>query len=429
MVAKRFSVGLAATCLICIFSASVSAKNKTHISGFGSIVGYHADGTELAFRSNIASSESAKRGEFELLDLSLVGFQLNHQFNAQWEFVSQVVIRKEETKDFSDRIKIATLNYSPNAEWLVRVGRFFPKLYLLSDTRFISYAQDTLYPVHDFYAQIPVSSIDGIDIGFQKRIGKVLLAANAYGGSSDIWVNIDDFDVVTPLKDIVGANLNLEYGNWIFRAGYTKATHDGYSVDADVEVLTNTLAFPPAILGHPGWEDALNLFEAYRIKNTDFSYSSLAFEYNHFDGYWRGELGKLATDSYLAPDSTAAYLQYTRRLEKFSPFVIVSFIKTEEGYKPQTQPSDLLVATLSAATQFDVASAVDDLVESLNIKYEQKSIVLGFRLDLQDDIALKAQVERKWVGKDGAGLWSRDSVAFNPAQTIDVMSIGIDWVF
>ncbi|EWH08476.1 hypothetical protein DS2_17085 [Catenovulum agarivorans DS-2] len=429
MQAKWLRVDLLVIYFVCLFTATVQAQSKTHVSGFGSIVGYHADSSELAFRTNIASSESGSRGEFELLDLSLVGFQVNHQFNPQWDFVSQVVFRRERTDDFSDRVKIATLNYSPNPEWLVRVGRFSPKLYLLSDTRFIGYSQDTVYPVHDFYAQIPVSSIDGIDVGFQKRFGRMFLAANAYTGNSDVWVNIEGFDVITPLKDLFGANVAIEYGSWLFRAGYTKATHDGYNVDQSVEQFANTLAAPPPALGLPGWNGAVDLLNAYRIKNTDFSYSSLAVEYNKLDGYWRGELGKLATDSYLAPDSIAGYVQYTHRLGKLSPFIVVSSISTEDGYQPSTQPSPLLLAALSAATQTDVAQSLDAIVQSLNVKYEQHSLTLGFRLDLQADIAFKAQIQRAWVHKDGAGLWFRDTVARNPAEVVNILAVGLDWVF
>ena len=429
MLAKRLTIDLAVICFISIFSFSLSAKNKTHISGFGSIVGYHADGNELAFRSNIASTQSGVRGDIELLDLSLVGFQINHQFNSQWEFVAQAVIRREETDYATDRIKLATINYSPNAQWLVRAGRFSPNLYFLSDTRFIGYSQDALYPVHDFYAQIPLTGIDGIDIGYQKRLGRILFNANIFAGTADIWVGIDGESVVTSLKDIVGGNVGIEYGSWQVRFGYTQASHDGFAVDAEVAALLQAMAFPPEILGVAGWTDALAMLDAYKIKDTDFSYSSLAFEYNHFDGYWRGELGKLSTDSYLAPDSLAGYLQYTHRIDKLSPFFILSAINSEDGFQPQTLPSPQLLGALSLATQADVSASFDALYQSLNVKFEQKSLAFGVRLDVMADVAFKAQFERKWVSQDGAGLWIRESIANNSARVIDVVGFGIDWVF
>ncbi|WP_016954032.1 hypothetical protein [Catenovulum agarivorans] len=429
MLVKCLRTDLLVILLISIFSAEITAKSNTHISGFGSIVGYHADGSELAFRSNIASSHSGQRGEIEFLDLSLVGFQLNHQFNANWELVGQLVVRSEPTEDVTDRIKLFTLNYSPNADWLIRVGRFSPKLYLLSDTRFIGYAQDSIYPVHDFYAQIPLTSIDGFDIGYQKRFGSILFTANAYSGVADIWAGIDGASVITSLKDILGANLGFEYESWLVRFGYTQASHDGFGVDQRVEQFLTSLAFPPAEFGVAGWTDALAMYDAYKIKDTKFSYSSLAFEYNHFDGLLRGELGKLSTDSYLAPDTTAGYLQYSYRIDKFAPFIIVSAIHSEDGYKPQTLPGAELLAVWSQVTQSDFAASFNALEQSLNIKFEQQSIAFGARLDLFADVAFKVQFERNWVGQNGGGLWIRESISSNAATTIDTLTFGIDWVF
>ncbi|WP_440903809.1 hypothetical protein ACMZOO_13240 [Catenovulum sp. SX2] len=429
MLAKPLSIGFIATLFLLLFANCSYAKDKTHISGFGSIVGYQADGRDLGFRSNISSSRQGRSGDIELLELSLVGLQVNYQINSKWELVTQAVVRHEQIEDLTDRIKLATINYTPNAEWLIRLGRFFPKIYLLSDTRYIGYAQDTAYPVVDFYAQIPLASLDGVDIGYQTRAGKFLFTANAYSGTSEVWADIDGSNVKTPLKDIHGVNFGVEFGNWLFRAGYTVATHDGFDTDTEVEMLLNLLASPPPALGIPGWPGAQDMLQAYRIKNTDFSYSSLAFEYSEIDSYWRGELGKLATDSFLAPDSVAGYIQYTKRVGKVSPFVIVSAIDTKKGYTPRDLPPPELLHALSVALQQDLTQPFHLLRNSLNIGYKQHSLIGGVRIDWDEQIAIKAQYERKWVGDGGAGLWQRDPLAPIPDRVANIMTLGIDWVF
>ncbi|WP_143870128.1 hypothetical protein [Catenovulum sediminis] len=419
---------LAAT-LACV-AGNVAAQG-TQISGFGSIAGYHADSTQLGFRSDIAAPEEGYRGDFKISDLSRLGLQINHQFNKEFELVTQAVLQEEMVSSDLDRVKIATLNYTPSASWLVRVGRFSPRIYFLSESRYISYAHDTVYPVHDFYAQIPLSFVDGFDATYQKRVGSTFLKTNFFAGQTHVVVDVVGVETENEFDWLAGLNFEVEYGNWLYRASYTQAQFE-YTESQNVEPFLELLANPGIISplkSLPNWQEAGVIKQAYSISESRLNYASVAFEYRDFECQVRGEFGKLTSESDLAPDSTAGYLQYSYRSDVVTPFIIASAIKTDEGYQQQTQPNPMLLGGVTQALGFDAASAVVGVVDALNVEYEQKSLAIGMRWDFDANIAVKAQYERSWVEEDGGGLWIQERLAYNDSEVIDVMAFSIDWIF
>jgi hypothetical protein len=59
---------------------------------------------------------------------------------------------------------------------------------------------------------------------------------------------------------------------------------------------------------------------------------------------------------------------------------------------------------------------------------DQKSLSLGARWDVYENIALKAQWSHYWLGNDGTQFWVEPQSGPLPAN-VNVFSLGVDFVF
>ena len=93
--------------------------------------------------------------------------------------------------------------------------------FLLSNYRNVGFAYPWMRPPHEFYANIPITHYDGIDIkqSFSLDNGD-FLSLKAYAGYTSTQLSEDYYDAEIE-GPMVGANVIYETGNWRFRTGYT----------------------------------------------------------------------------------------------------------------------------------------------------------------------------------------------------------------
>jgi hypothetical protein len=69
---------------------------------------------------------------------------------------------------------------------------------------------------------------------------------------------------------------------------------------------------------------------------------------------------------------------------------------------------------------------VDGLLNKNGV--DEKSVSLGLRWDIYENIALKAQWSHYWLGQNGTQLWLEPPSGPTPAE-VNVWSLGVDFVF
>lgn len=417
-------------CLI-VVSLAISGfelKAETFVSGFGSITGYHSSSRAIGFNSDIASPFSSVRGEFEFADLSDLGIQVNHVFNSDWQIVGQAVARKGRGSGLDDMIKIASLNYTPNANWMVRLGRFSARNVFFSDSRYINYAQLTVYPVHSFYAPIQTNPLDGLELTYTRRVGDWLLSANGYYGYSDYVLYTRDEEIRNPLEPVVGLAFDVEYGRWHFRMAHNIAKHSGYSFEADINNLLDAFVAIPPLFSLPSWDEAQTIKTQTAIRHKNLAFTTLSVGYQHMEHLFRAEFGRADTESGLVIDYTSGYLLYSYQHDKVSPYISLSAINSNAGYHLQTQPSELTYAVLDQVLSADSKDALNQVIGALNLRMEQQGLAVGVRIDLTNTVAFKAQYEKFWIAEDGASLWKKID-ANEVERQADVIAFSLDWIF
>ncbi|GEM_PF-3375750 len=417
----------------CLLTPVLQAENL-RFNGFLTLAGYHGSSNQLGYRTSLSSEHFSKRSQWVFNDLSLVGGQVNYQFNANWQVVAQAVLKDELVRSELDRVKIATLNYRPNSSALLRVGRFYPSNYLVSESRFIGYAHNEVVPTQDFYAQLAFPYIDGIDFTLTQRLNTGLLSLNAYYGQTKVNFDVDNLgELSEKLKNLVGVNFNYEVNNWLLRLSYSQVEQfNEWVIFQQVEDFFNIFSYPqsfPVDNNFTPWIEGLEVLEQNQKKGDVFKYFSFAAEYNHEQLRVRTELAHLESGNYLLPDTNTAYINLAYHSGRVTPFITLSMINSEQGVELKTMPEDAFLDAVDQVYELD-SRAILQLVNSfINPAYKQKSVSLGMRWDFADYQAFKFQFEKKWVDKNGAGLWDRDIAVDSVAEQVEVFLISYDWMF
>ena len=414
--------------------ASPSHSSELKLNGFLSIAGYQGSSSEIGYKSILTNQHYSRNHQWEFDDLSLIGGQVNYQFNSQWELVSQIVLRNEWISNEFDRIKIATINYRPDSAWLFRLGRFYPRSFLMSESRSIGYAHPDILPVQDFYAQLPLPYIDGLDLTYTTRSEIGLLKFNLHLGQTEIAMDfVDTGETSTRFDNLVGINGEIETGNWMFRLSYTQVEQMAqWRVATQIEdvfrLLANPAAFSPDNEFIP-WLDGVNILNKIDEKGSVFKYLTLASEYTHDNLHVRSEVAYLSSGSFLLPDTRTGYMRFSYAYGAWTPFAIVSFINSEQGYSYTTTPDDNYLDALDAFYQQDSRFILKVVSDFINPTYKQNTFALGMRWDFARQQAFKFQYEHKRVKENAAGLWQKDRFAETDAQSVNVFLVSYDRMF
>ncbi|TMP21651.1 hypothetical protein CWB99_24065, partial [Pseudoalteromonas rubra] len=83
------------------------------------------------------------------------------QFNTQWGFTGQWVLKSHPDYSLGDVTQLAFLSYSPKPNWTIKAGRTAFDLFMMSPYRNIGYAYTATHAPIEFYGLIPHRSIDG----------------------------------------------------------------------------------------------------------------------------------------------------------------------------------------------------------------------------------------------------------------------------
>ncbi|KMT65065.1 hypothetical protein [Catenovulum maritimum] len=419
-----------ATCIIFSHSSNLYARDKLDIKGFLTIAGYHSSNDNLGFQPHLSSSDVGYKGDDEYLTLSKVGLQLNYQLSTQFELVGQIVAQKEVVVDNSDRIKIATLNYSPTSSLLFRIGRFAPRTYLLSDSRLIGYSNNEVIPNHDFYAQLPLSYVNGADLTYNFGLSDGVGTASIFTGRTEVNINATDGNTLnSKFKNLLGFNLEYQTNNWLYRFGYTQSqlANSWEQVDTAIQFLTLVSQDYPSPL--VSWTEGKEFVEAYRVKDKWFRYKTLAVQYDNSIWRVRAEIGDLAADSSNIPKNKNAYVSFSRTFDQFTPFLTLSAIKTSS---PRTfsKPDEGLVQFLSAQSNQNLAFGLQQVFQFAETSaYNQKSISLGVRYDFALRQDIKLQFERKHVEAIGSNLWVVKDFSKIKDEYVSLIMFSYDRVF
>ncbi|MCQ8129053.1 hypothetical protein [Methylomonas rivi] len=404
---------------VSLFMAGATAfaeesKPALSLKGFGTLGASGMDNDSLKFRRDIKQGRGVDSGWGIDTD-SRLGLQVDADFGNAWHATVQWVARNY-TGDFVEQnLDWAFLRWRPRDDLDIRAGRMGFDVFMLSEYRDVGYAYPWIRPPHEFYAGLPVYHFDGMDIAQKFAVGEGQLTVKVFGGYSFNQVPIGLSDQADQSYTLAGVKLAYEQGNWNARIGYN------YSLNnlelSTLHPLMNALNDPA--LGAV-WPDASTLAGKMSSKDKAVHFSSIGLTYD--DGQWLAQ----AEGSYIHSELdvyrsvASGYLSLGRRVGKVTLYTLLGISETLNDRTNVSTPLAPVPALL------ELRNAADLALNSNGV--DQKSVSLGLRWDVIENVDLKTQWSHYWLGNNGSALWLRPATGA-AADSVNVWSVGMDFIF
>jgi hypothetical protein len=404
------------TLLFLISSTSIAdeAYPNWSIKGFGSLGLVRSDSNKIGFYRNRTQTQEVNKS-LDISTDSRLGVQLDVDLTDSWHITSQFIARDHAGDFLEQNLDWAFLRWYPNEDTVVRAGRMGFDAFLLSYYRNVGFAYPWMRPPHEFYANIPITHYDGIDIRKSLSLNHGLISLKAYAGYTSTQLSEEYYD--TELEGpMAGANIVYETGSWRLRAGYTYIRQvvdiDTRDLKLQINDTTNNFLFP----------NLNQLAPLITFKDSNIHFMSLGTSYD--DGTWliHAEASYMDTEGQelFNPDTASAYLSIGRR---FSNVTLYSLYGVSHSFQTKTEIPD---PRFPDPRLLLIQQEVEERFNSQVIN--QQSLSIGLRWDFYPKVAFKAQWSHYWLGEDGDALWQRD-VGVDTPENVNVMSFGIDFIF
>lgn len=400
--------------LSCTVSAQSSSTSEVQIRGFGTLGITGSDSELVGFRRSLSTPEGVFKSDNDILNDSLFGFQLDASLIDSLDIGLQLVIKDRVEDNLDKSLKLAFLGYHLNSQTTIRVGRMGLDLYLLSDHRDVGFAYLWARPVTEFYGNLALQVVDGIDILYTHRAGQGILELHGFFGetSGTVVLNRDDIDAVeVVLNPTYGLSIGYESGPWRWQLAFATSTIDRNFDFA--QPLIESLGQVPFSL----WPQATQYIEELNVKGSSVDYNSVGLVYDQNEWVIQSEISYLNADKHLYTRVLSAYVSAGYRVGRWTPYLVLS--QTQSVIDP-FQPS----APVPSLEPLDNASL--ELLNSGMI--DQNTVSFGTRWDMQTKLSLKFQIDRREFEGGDAALW-QTGTQIPDSATINTWSITLDYVF
>lgn len=382
--------------------------------GFGNFSASGTDTDRIGFRRDISQANGVTRS-WGIYPDSRLGLQLDVDFNDSLHAGIQWVARNHVGDFFEQNLDWTYLRWRPAADLDVRIGRLGLDLFMLSDYRNVGYAYLWVRPPHEYYGNLSLYHFDGADISRKFTLGSGYLTLKGFGGHSYLQSPTPGDQVVDQRFVVAGASVVYEIDEWRFRLGY------GYSQSLTEFLprsLTDTLDSQTL---NAVWPGARSLIGAFSVKGKETHFASAGLSYD--DGVWVGQIEGAYenTDLEIYPSFASGYLSLGRRFGPVTPFVLLGISKT---LNDSVQIPNLRV---QVPALISLRNAVDGALNRNGIN--EKSVSLGLRWDVYENIAFKGQWSHFWLGQNGTQLWVEPLDAGPTPNEVNVFSISVDFIF
>lgn len=384
---------------------AVQISDKIMLNGFGTIGATKTSSDSLGYRSSL-ETDNAVYDDWNFASRSLVGVQSNFRFTPEWASTIQLIQQHTTEASFDDAIQLAMITYTPNADWALQVGRFLPKVSMLTDNQNIGYGHLWTHSPVESYGQFLISTADGAEISYTqlidddtlKHIFTVVHAPSTY---------VTEQQTVDISGLLFGYTAEYSHADWLFRASIFSDKNRNAWVN---QSLMNGLS-----QASPYWPEAATLYDEMDVQGSHAYLYSLGASYNTSDWQIQSEISQLKTDKQVMLDCISGYLSVGRHIGDFTPYVMYSQVHTtRDPYQLQSDPG--VFNTLATPA-----------LAYLGTQYEQKTMALGVRWDINANLALKTQWERAFVDKRNNVLWWNNYTGKD--QDVNIFTIDLDFTF
>lgn len=333
----------------------------------------------------------------------------------------------------------AFVAWRPNNDWLLRAGRLRVPLFLHSETQDVGTTMDTVRAPNEIYWIAPTTDFNGLYLTRSWLVGARDLSLDAYSGyvntSYRTWVRdgvpgglqsgarytkvrVDSSGLVLTLRD---ARSSVRLGvHGTTTRDRTGAPLPGSFPRVDLAPGLGYWQVSPAMPG-PGPKTTERIHNLLRTLGVDWS----------LPGGWRvtAEAARIKQfDTELGVDAKSGYVNLSRRIGDFTPYVTVSRLlssKSQRDWVARLSASTLPPVLPGAALINGAQRAAADALTM----YDQHSVGLGLSYAIRPNLKLKTEWTRTHVGA-GSSMANPPPGGTVPREThVDVRSVVLSFDF
>ncbi|WP_350431098.1 hypothetical protein ABIS04_11085 [Shewanella sp. H8] len=339
---------------------NASLADKVKLNGFISGAYISSD--------NDAGYNNADTGA-NFTEESKFGLQATFDISDNTQAVLQLMMRGK--YDWEVEAEWAYLSHRFENGIKVRGGKLRVPLFMYSDYLDVGYAQPFGRPPVEVYGAVPFSSYTGAGVSYDVDFDDSTLTMQMFGGESTIKATGTD------VSNLIGANVNWTDETWTLRAVYGQAKLDG-DLNSEVDV---TLA--------PGVVTKAD-YTVLELNDEKGTFAGVGASYDNGEFIAVTELTRIEVDN-VSPDTDSGYLTLGYRINEFTPYVTVAYMKTQDN-------EERLPVSEAAAIQMVAFNA------------ERMAYSLGLRWDAIDNLAIKFDVTYADDFGDTSGGFSGNSI-------------------
>ncbi len=403
----RGPIACALLALMVLAPATVAAQTEApawNVSGFGTLgLVDQSGGGDLRFSRN--STQRGPNSRLSALPDSRLGLQVDWNPGGGWEGAVQGVwLPRPEGTPLRQYVESAYLGYRFWPDTRVRIGRTTPDIFLFANSRSIGFALPWARPPVDFYGFVPLASVNGIDVDQRWFSGEATWRARATAGTIESSVtDIQGGRVSFKGSDTWAVSLTREEGGLQTKASFIR-TRAQTGIGPEVAQLRQGLA-ELGQLPVPGLAQQVGNLSTNLWDSGPASYLSFAAMYE--TGPWTliGEASHTRVpDSPLS--ASRAYVSAGYRQGLVTWYGLVSRVRPDRAAVGTPAFADTLGPVIGeAGAQQAQALAGYAVAAGSNYRYDQQTVGVGLRWDFKPNAALKLQVDRFDVKRNGSAGW------------------------
>jgi hypothetical protein len=346
---------------------------------------------------------------------SKLGMQMDWQATSRLSFIGQAVSKQDPSNSWVPELQWAFAKFKIIPDLDIRAGRIRPAVYMLSDTLDVNYVNPWVRPPTEFYSQVPVTHMEGVDFLYRLQTGPVNWLLQPFYGNTDI---VSTSNKKMNARNLAGVNIVASINDFSLRAGYTYTSLTGYIPEFESVARPNLKSLCPVD------PVACTQLTALDISNKATSFSSVGASWDNGSYFLSGEFGYRSSTSFLY-ESLSGYITGGGRFGKFTPYATysqtanISDTKFSGGSGPYGKYTNQIVTGILTNNYMD-----------------QNTKTLGLRYELFTNIAIKAQWDlidtstKNGQEITGRGLFTYVTSPFkNVDHSINLFSASVDFIF
>ncbi len=405
-------LALAAACTQA-WAADDSIIPPIKVSGFGTAALTWTDTNDAQFSrpNQMTGAGTSPRTGVD----SLFGVQADTRFTPWLSATVQGLVRKNAREGFRGTLSWALLKAKINDEFSVRAGRIGSSSFLISDYRNIGYANTTLRPPIEVYAQMPVDTFDGVDVLFNKNFGDTTVTAQAGYGGTKVLAAARGNTIEIEASRLSIMSIAVERGPLTVRLSRSDTTLNIENNPSDV--LLTAIRGAGQRFQLPALSTMADELSSHN-KKASFTAAGAILDWKNI--LVQSEYAVRKVDTNL-PDTTSWYLTGGYRMGKFLPYYTHANVKVDRVVTNTIPTSCAIPGCLP------VLNALSAGVAALTARTDQTSDTLGLRWDFASSAALKVQVDRVRPKSGTNGLFVNAKPGFKGPVTVG--AVAVDFVF